>query len=309
MTDPFHLGARPDYDIGQVRARRLVEWNGQLFTRADAYGQLDRDAWESERAWLDGRFWDPASDGVTLTVQSFLLETPDHVILVDTGIGNGKSRPSAPPFSDLDTPFLDQLSATGITPADIDIVVLTHLHSDHVGWNTTRVDDTWVPTFPQARYLIPRADYDFFHPAGSGAEHVDADMEQVFADSIDPILGAGQGEFWDGHLQLADGIDLHRVPGHTPGSGVLTVQSGDHSAQFVGDLLSTPMMVGHPDLCAHYGEHDVDVSPRQIRAARRDLLTRAARRGTRVVPAHFNLDAGHFVAHGPNGFSFIETQN
>ncbi|WP_063775767.1 MBL fold metallo-hydrolase [Streptomyces odonnellii] len=306
MTE-FPLGARPSYRIGRVQARRIVEWNGQLFRRADAYGQLELNAWEAERDWLDPRFWNPKSDGVTLTIQSFLLETPSQVILVDTGIGNGKSRPAAPPFSNLETPFLDQLRATGITPDDVDIVVLTHLHSDHVGWNTTWVGDAWVPTFRHARYLIPRADYDFFNPAASDTEHVDADMGLVFTDSIDPILNAGQGEFWDDALNLATGIDLHRVPGHTPGSGVLTVRSDDHSAQFVGDLLSTPMMVNHPDLCAHYGEHYVDVNPGQIRAARRDLLTRAARRGTRLVPAHFNIDAGGYITHEPNGFHFVDT--
>jgi glyoxylase-like metal-dependent hydrolase (beta-lactamase superfamily II) len=308
MTD-LHLGEGPSYRIGRVRARRIVEWNGRLFTRAQAYGQLDQADWEAQKAWLDPRFWNAETDGVTLTIQSFLLETPDQVILVDTGIGNGKDRPTAPPFSGLGTQFLDRLRATGVAPEDVDIVVLTHLHSDHVGWNTTRDGDSWVPTFPNARYLVPRADYDFFNPAGPGAAHVDADMALVFADSIDPILGAGQAEFWDDTLNLAEGIDLHRVPGHTPGSGVLTVQSEDDSAQFVGDLLSTPMMVGHPDLCARYGEHYVDASPDLIRSARRDLLTRAAQRGTRLVPAHFNTDAGHFVAHGPNGFAFVDANS
>ena len=306
MTE-LSLSVRPSYQIGQVKAHRIVEWNDQLFTRAQAYGQLERAAWDAEQDWLAPRFWNPETDGVTLTIQSFLLETPDQVILVDTGIGNGKHRPTAPPFSGLDTPFLDQLRAAGAAPEDVDIVVLTHLHSDHVGWNTTRVGDAWVPTFPNARYLISRADYDFFDPARSDSEHVDADAGLVFADSIDPILAAGQAEFWDDELNLAEGIDLHRVPGHTPGSGVLTVRSGDHSAQFVGDLLSTPMTVGHPDLCAQYGEHYVDANPDQIRAARRNLLTRAAQQGTRLVPAHFNIDAGHYVSHGPNGFSFVDT--
>ncbi|MEU6347580.1 MBL fold metallo-hydrolase [Streptomyces sp. NPDC046977] len=301
----------PTYRIGQVQARRIVEWNGHLFTRGQVFADSDRGEWMAERSWLEPRYWNAQTDHVTLTIQSFLLEHGGTRILVDTGIGNHKQRPTVPPFHQLNTPFLDRLHEAGAAPDDIDIVVLTHLHSDHVGWNTRLDGENWVPTFPNARYLISQAEFDFWNPAGGQSRHsVDEDQALVFADSVAPIVASGQAELWSGTLSLSSGVDLRigldQIPGHTPGSAVLTVSSGSDTAMFVGDLLSTPMMIGHPDLCARYGDHWIDHNPDQVRAGRRDILARAARSKARLVPAHFNADAGVFLSRDAAGLNVID---
>ncbi|WP_433281131.1 MBL fold metallo-hydrolase [Pseudonocardia xinjiangensis] len=310
-STPGGFGIGPAYQVGRVRAHRIVEWNGQLFTRGQVFADVDRVEWAAQKSWLEPRFWSSETDGVTLTIQSFLLEYEGTRILIDTGIGNGKDRPAVPPFHQLDTPFLDQLATAGAAPEDVDIVVLTHLHSDHVGWNTRFDGHSWVPTFPNARYLIPRTEFDFWNPDGGPNQgSADEDQALVFADSIAPVVAAGQAELWEGPLTLTTGTDLaislDVVPGHTPGSAVLTVSSGSDSAMFVGDLLSTPMMVGHPDMCAKFGDHWVDDNLDQVRAARRDLLGRAVRLGARLVPAHFNTDAGIFVSRDTTGFAMSD---
>lgn len=300
-------GLGPSYQIGEVQARRIVEWTGHLFTRDQVFADSDREEWMAERSWLEPRFWNAENDAVTLVIQSFLLESDGKLLLIDTGIGNDKQRPAVPPFHEMNTPFLERLREAGARPEEIDIVVLTHLHSDHVGWNTRLDGHAWVPTFPNARYLIARAEYDFWNPAtGDNLHSPDEDQARVFADSVEPIVASDQAEFWDDSLHIDKSIQLEQIPGHTPGSAVLTVRSGDDSAMFVGDLLSTPMMIGHPDLCAKYGDRWIDDNPHQVRAARRELLARAADLGARVVPAHFNVDAGGFIARGTTGFTFTD---
>ncbi|WP_433125555.1 MBL fold metallo-hydrolase [Micromonospora sp. CA-240977] len=301
-SDTASLG--PKYRIGRIEARRIVEWNAHLFTRDQVFPDSSRQEWLAQRSWLEPRFWNAENDAVTLTIQSFLLESDGKLVLVDTGIGNGKKRPTAPPFENLSTSFLERLREAGAAPEDIDTVVLTHLHSDHVGWNTRLDGEVWVPTFPNARYLISQAEFDYWNPEGSrAAGNPDADQALVFADSIAPILASNQVELWTGSFSIAAGLDLEQVPGHTPGSAVLKARSEQDSAVFVGDLLSTPMMLSQPDLCAKYGDHWIDDDPDRVRAARRDLLTRAAHAHTRVVPAHVNADAGVFVTPASHGFT------
>jgi glyoxylase-like metal-dependent hydrolase (beta-lactamase superfamily II) len=295
------------YAVGRVAARRLVEWTGQLFTRGQVFPNSDRDEWNAARSWLEPRFWNSDTDDITVAIQSFLLESDGRLVLVDTGIGNRKQRLNVPQFHNRDTPFLDRLREAGAEPADIDVVVCTHLHPDHVGWNTVLDGNTWVPTFPNARYLLPRADYDFWNPANGSAlvgPHAE-DHVRVFDDSIQPVVQAGQAELWTGSLRIDDALSLEQVPGHTPGSAVLTVCSQDETALFVGDLLATPMMIGQPDLCAQTGGRSIDQDPQQVVRARHEVMSRAATTGARVVPAHFDADAGIYIDIDGVAFTFV----
>jgi glyoxylase-like metal-dependent hydrolase (beta-lactamase superfamily II) len=294
------------FSVGAVEVRRVVEWTGSLFTRGQVFPGSDRAAWERERSWLEPRFWDSATDEIFVAIQSFLLVSGGRLVLVDTGIGNRKQRLTVPQFHDRDTPFLDTLRGAGAAPGDIDVVICTHLHPDHVGWNTVLSGDRWEPTFPRARYLLPRADYEFWNPANATAgqgPHA-GDHALVFADSIEPVMRAGLADLWDGELVIDEALTLRQVPGHTPGSGVLRVRSGGQTAFLVGDLLATPMMIGQPDLCARAGERPIDHRPEQVIRARRDFMREAADTGARVVPAHFDADAGVFIRPGAAGFTF-----
>ena len=163
-------------------------------------------------------------------------------VLVDTGVGNDRDRPAMPPLDHLNTDFLDSLQRAGVATESVDVVVSTHVHSDHVGWNTKREGDSWVPTFPNARYLIPEADYRFFHPDNAGARPAARTEDEaarqtgsliVFQDSILPV--ERQIELWSDDHQISDSLRLRFLrirrgprgrcgdPAHYPGHGGVTV--------------------------------------------------------------------------------------
>ena len=299
------------FTVGTVGVKRVVEFTGQLFTRGQVLPDSDLSEWEAARPRLEPRFWNAATDDITVAIQSFLLESGGKQILVDTGIGNRKQRPTVPQFHDRNTPFLDRLRAAGAEPAEIDVVICTHLHPDHVGWNTVLDGDRWVPTFPNARYLLPKADYEFWDPANGTAllgPHA-RDHVRVFDDSVEPVMRAGNAELWAGELAIDTALTLRQVPGHTPGSCVLTVRSAGHQALFVGDLLATPMMIEHPDLCAQTGGRSIDADPALVAPARRELMRHAADTGARVVPAHFDVDAGVYINRDNDNFTFTVAEH
>ncbi|GAA2687225.1 MULTISPECIES: MBL fold metallo-hydrolase [Actinosynnema] len=224
---------------------------------------------------------------------SFAFEAGGLRVVVDTGIGNGKPRAN-PAWHDLRTDYPDRLAAAGFPPESVDLVVLTHLHSDHVGWNTRRAggDGEWVPTFPNARHLTSRVERDFWagHP-------MDEARAQVFRDSVDPVERAGLLEPVDvpgGGLEVAPGVRLLPTPGHTPGHVAVELTSGDERALITGDCLHHPVQLAHPDLTAC-----VDVDPALSRATRRALLDRLAGTGTLLLGTHFAPPtAGRVVRHG-----------
>ena len=199
-------------------------------------------------------------------------------MLVDTGVGNDRDRPAMPPIDHLNTDFLGALQRAGVVPEAVDVVVNTHVHSDHVGWNTKRDGDSWVPTFPNARYLIPEADYRFFHPDNADTRPA---ARTVFEDSILPVDEAGQIELWSDDHQISETLRLRPAPGHTPGSSVLWLDAG-RPAVFVGDLTHSPLQLHRPsDPCAF----DEDLEAAAV--TRKRVLTEATRRRAVVIPAHY----------------------
>jgi glyoxylase-like metal-dependent hydrolase (beta-lactamase superfamily II) len=152
---------------------------------------------------------------------------------VDTGAGNGKARPWMAVLGNLKTDFLGALRSAAVDPADVDVVINTHLHFDHVGWNTMRDGDAWVPTFPNTRYLMPEADYRHFHPDGAAQRALPQTEDErslrehvrtVFADSVSPV--EEQIELWSDDYQLCESVHLRPAPGHTPGSSVVWLDAG-----------------------------------------------------------------------------------
>lgn len=213
-----------------------------------------------------------------------------RTILVDTGVGNDRDRPQVPPFAHLNTDFVDRLAKVGVDARAVDLVINTHIHYDHVGWNTQLVDQAFEPTFPNATYLVPRADYDHFHPRNSDqmrAPETDDERRRfegirlVFQDSIAPIEQSGQLVLWDTqHSVPGLPITLLPAPGHTPGSSVVQLEAG-RGAVFVGDLLHSPMQLIQPD---HRCSFDLDAA--QARASRRAVLEDAAATEAMIFPAH-----------------------
>ncbi|WP_264079712.1 MBL fold metallo-hydrolase, partial [Mycolicibacter algericus] len=153
--------------FGDATVTRVPEWEFDVATAM--FGQTPPQAWDEHADLLVPSFYDPAAGRWRVVMQTWVIEVDGLTVLVDTGVGDGRERPGIPVLNDLETGFLAALADAGFHPDDVDVVVNTHLHTDHVGWNTRSRDGQWVPTFPNAQYVMPEADYRFFAPDGDGA--------------------------------------------------------------------------------------------------------------------------------------------
>ncbi|MCT9143070.1 MBL fold metallo-hydrolase [Streptomyces violarus] len=239
--------------------------------------------------WLRPHFAD--DEGVLrIDSHSFAFTIGGLRVLVDTGIGNGKQRAN-PAWHDLDTDYLRRLTAAGFPPDSVDLVILTHLHADHVGWNTREVNGAWVPTFPHARYLTSRVEREFW--AGYAMDEARA---QMFRDSVIPVEQAGQLDLLDipaEGVEAAPGLRLIPTPGHTPGHLAVELTSRGRTALITGDCVHHPVQLAHPGIGAC-----VDIDPGQSEASRRGLLDSLAGTDTLLLGTHFAPPtAGRVVAH------------
>uniref|UniRef100_A0AAU2V7K2 MBL fold metallo-hydrolase n=1 Tax=Streptomyces sp. NBC_00003 TaxID=2903608 RepID=A0AAU2V7K2_9ACTN len=267
--------------LGEVEIIRVVEWEGTFGSARGIVPDAGIEVWKANEDMLAPDFWEPGSDQWIGALQTWVLRSGGRTVLVDTGVGNGRERPSMPMFHHRNTDFLGQLAAAGVRPEDVDVVVNTHLHSDHVGWNTVgQGPGEWVPAFPNATYLMPAADHAHFDPANGRDLRVD-DVA-LFGDSIAPIVRAGQAVLWEGEYRIDDNLLLEAAPGHTPGSSVLRLASGGERAVFVGDLLHSPVQIAEPSCNSCFCEDEA-----QAAATRHRILGRAADERELVVPAHF----------------------
>jgi glyoxylase-like metal-dependent hydrolase (beta-lactamase superfamily II) len=263
--------------LGRASVTRVLEL--RLDLGAGSFPRTPPSGWRDNADLLVPDFFDPDTDRWHAAVQSWVIEVDGLTVVVDTGVGNDRARPHMPPLDHLNTGFLATLQSAGVDRNAVDVVVNTHIHSDHVGWNTMRDNDVWAPTFPNARYLVPAADYHHFEPGGPSAQrHGD---QLVFADSVAPIDAAGQLVAWSHDYQISRSLRLRPAPGHTPGSSVLWLDAGE-PAVFVGDLTHSPLQLRRPDdACAF----DIDAAAAAI--TRRRIFTEAAHARAAVIPAHY----------------------
>ncbi len=267
--------------LGDVAVTRVEEMHGPIMPPKIFFPTMPESAWQDHRDMLVPDHLDESGEMVKVATQAWLLRSGGATIVVDTGVGNDKERPAVEAWDHLGLDFLGSLAAAGVAPGDVDIVVNTHLHVDHVGWNTVLRDGDWVPTFPNATYLMPRADFEFWNPAHNSGIAGGVN-ENVFEDSIAPVHAAGQVQLWEGSHVIDRALRLEAAPGHTPGSSVLKLVSGSEHALFSADLVHTPLQIfesGH-DSC--FCE-----DPTQARASRRALLGWATDHTALVLPAHF----------------------
>ncbi|WP_311696453.1 MBL fold metallo-hydrolase [Streptomyces gibsoniae] len=230
-----------------------------------------------EASWLRPHFAD--SDTIRLASHTFAVEACGLRILVDTGIGNDKTRAN-PAWNGLHSDYLQRLMAAGFAPESVDLVVTTHLHTDHVGWNTRLVDGEWQPTFPRARYLTSRAEWDYW----TGAE-MDDPRRQMFRDSVDPVHGNGQYDLVDVPGQgseVAAGVWLVPAPGHTPGQVAVELRGTDRTAVITGDSIHHPVQLSHPHLTSC-----VDIDAEQAVRSRARLLEGLAGTDGLLLGTHF----------------------
>ncbi|SFJ28777.1 Glyoxylase, beta-lactamase superfamily II [Amycolatopsis sacchari] len=228
--------------------------------------------------WLRPHF--AGDDGaLRLASHTFAVSVGGHRIVVDTGIGNGKQRAN-PAWHNLHTAYPDRLAEAGFAPETVDLVVLTHLHTDHVGWNTRLEGGEWVPTFPNARYVTSRVEREFW--AGYA---MDEPRQQMFRDSVLPVEDAGLLDLVDVRrdgTEIMPGVRLVPTPGHTPGHVAVRLDSGGRTALITGDCVHHPVQVPHPEITSC-----VDIDPDLAVRTRRELFESLARSDTLVLGTHF----------------------
>ncbi|RBI86332.1 MBL fold metallo-hydrolase [Rhodosalinus halophilus] len=232
----------------------------------------------ADPAALDGIDWigpEVLSDGILhMAMRAWLLRLEGRVILIDTCVGDDKDRPARPEWHRRRSgALIAALAAEGLRPDDVDVVMCTHLHADHVGWNTVREDGRWVPTFPGARYVCGRTEYRHWDGA--------ADAHGAFADSVLPVMAAGRMDLVEDGWELARGLTLETTPGHTPGHMCIHADHGA-GAVFAGDAIHSPVQLARPDWVSAFCS-DAEAA----RASRLRLLEELADSGRWLIPAHF----------------------
>lgn len=305
-TGPSTREAR-SYRIGDTTVTRIDELTLRAFSQAALYPGSDPDALERHRGKL-GPGSVEAGGILIQSIHSWLVRTPRHTILIDTATGNDKRRPYAPMLDRLHEPYLARLAAAGVRPGDVDYVLLTHLHADHVGWNTRLLDGRWVPTFPNARHVFSRVEQAYSEaladgrpPDGEGRPSlalgpaVLTPSPGVYDDSVRPVIEAGLAEMIeiDGQ-EVIDGLSFLRTPGHSIDHASIRLVSLGEEALFIGDVMHHPLQIYETGLASCFCEF-----PQASLSSRLWALEQAAERRATVFTTHFaETSAGRVFQKG-----------
>lgn len=282
--------------IGDITIDRVVENEGPFLEVADLLPGAPDNLLPANADWLAPRFVELSTGRAVMSFHSLLLRTDRYTILVDCCVGNDKHRPLRPLWDKAQFSWLDRLRALGVEPEGVDFVMCTHLHADHVGWNTSLRDRRWVPTFPNAKYIFAKREYDYWENehktllerAGEPLNH------GSFADSVLPVVEAGQAVMVGDEHEIDKGIWLEPAPGHTPGNVVVRVERNGQRALLVGDVLHTPVQFAMPSLSSKFCS-----DPDQSRITRERLIDAVADTDALFLTAHFPTPTvGRIVAHG-----------
>ena len=273
------------------------------FPPAQYFTGFDRAVLERNLSWLVPNHYVPEADALITSVHSWLIRTKHHTILVDACAGNHKDRHWWPRFHQLDPGRVERLAQAGAAPEQIDIVLCTHLHADHIGWNTRLRDGRWVPTFPNARYLFSRTEHDHWDPRQHPEDELDPHRHIAYRDSVLPVVEAGQAQLVDGSHAIDDELLIEPSPGHTPGHVLLKLLHPEGGGVFCGDVLHHPLQIHAP----HWNSQFC-ANPEQARITRRRVLEHCAGEGALLLPTHFGAPHVAAVDGVAGGFAarFVE---
>lgn len=291
--------------IGDVEVLRVEEMLTPGFDPGFLFPDYDPEVLEQHPQLAQPNFFDAASGKLMSSMHSWMLRVGKHVILIDTACGNDKvrSHPAFARFHMLHRPYLERLAECGVQPEHVTLVVNTHLHVDHVGWNTRLEGDEWVPTFPNARYIMGRSELAHWRDPEGGLK-VHPMGAEVLVDSVNPVIDAGLVDLIDYEEEFLPGISVQALNGHTAGQMAVRVKSGGQSALFTGDAFHQPMQVYRPDWSSRFCER-----PEVANATRRALFEQAAETNALLFPAHAGVPhAGHVVRKGES-FSFVPLEH
>lgn len=280
------------WQIGEIKVTRILEMEMPLPYRADtAFMPKATPEAIKKIDWLFPHY--VTEEGfIKLAFQVFLVEAPGLRLVVDTCIGNDKPRHMLGGNS-LQTSFLEHLATAGWNRESVDLVVCTHLHVDHVGWNTMKDGDAWVPTFPNARYLFGATEYEYWSKSD------DEDQVAIMLDSIKPVFEAGLVDLVETNHVISDEIKLIPTVGHTPGHVSVILESGSQNAMITGDFMHHPCQIAHPEWTVTFDE-----DPEAAASCRKRILEELADSATLVIGTHFSMPTAGRIITAPEGLKF-----
>ena len=279
-------------NVGDLTIHRIIEQETTFLPALNMLPGLTPETLAGNRRWLQKAGAIDADDVFILAFQSYVVRTPHHTILVDTCIGNDKPRPGRDKWHmKTDDTYMRALNAAGLRLEDIDFVMCTHLHVDHVGWNTRLDNGRWVPTFPNARYVFAKSEFDYW--TGQNAKAPVA----PFGDSVLPVVEAQRADIVGQDFRIGDHVRLMPTPGHTPGHVAIAFGRGRDDAVMTGDLIHSPLQARYPELSAKF-----DVDPAQAASTRRSFLEHYCDSDTLCCFAHFPSPSAGRVKRWGDGF-------
>jgi glyoxylase-like metal-dependent hydrolase (beta-lactamase superfamily II) len=278
------------FQVGHLTVHRIVELDAPFEPALDMLPALTPELLEENRSWLQPDSLD-ANDVFILCYQSYVVRTPHHTILVDSCLGNEKHRPRPEWHMKSDNRYMRALAAAGLSVNDIDFVMCTHMHGDHVGWNTQLLNGEWVPTFPHARYVFGQREL----MGTKAAHHIKANP--VYADSVLPIVRAGRADLITDDFQIGDHVRILPTPGHTEGHMSICFGKERDEVVMTGDLIHVPLQTRYPEL-----SFSRDQDPAQAAITRRAFLERYCDTPTLCCTAHFPSPSAGRVRSWGNGY-------
>jgi glyoxylase-like metal-dependent hydrolase (beta-lactamase superfamily II) len=284
-------------EIGSATIHRIVEQEGPFFDAMQFFPTATKEFLDENRRWLQPRFLD-ANDKLILCIQSYVVRTPHHTIMIDTCVGNHKPRPARSFWNMMNSDRYEKsLAASGFSVNDIDFVMCTHLHTDHVGWNTRLENGRWVPTFPKARYVFADRELAYW----TKRQQDDPAACPWIVDSVLPIVAANRADIVKSAHAFNDLVTLIPTPGHTIDHYSVRVGRPGADAIITGDMIHSPLQARFPELGMM-----ADYDSKQAGESRRSLFGQVCDTSTLMCMAHFpSPSTGRMVRHR-EAFDFID---
>lgn len=280
--------------IGQLTLTRAVEMQ-MAFDPFTFFPETTSADWAPHLHWLQPAAMSPSDGQLLLPCQSYVVRTSHHTILIDSCIGNHKERPHRSSWHQkTDSQYLTALAAHGLHTNDIDYVMCTHMHGDHVGWNTQLKDGRWVPTFPNAKYIFSQHELDIWQASGSPKHTM-----QPIQDSVLPVIAAGQAQLVSNDFALDDEVWLQSAPGHTPDHLAVNLASNGERAIMLGDMIHSPVQCQHPEWTVQ-----ADWDANLAKQTRRQMMSQLCEESTLILTAHFPLPSAGWFRRSGDAFTF-----
>lgn len=274
------------FGVGNAKITRIEEMLDTSFKASHFFPDWHRDHIAPHLDWLAPRYYRPETDALVLSMHSWIVDTGRHLVLIDACIGNDKDRLPRAHWHQMNTPYLERMRAAGIEPEQIDFVMCTHMHADHIGWNTRLQNGRWVPTFPNARYVFSKTEYEHW----TANEFPNPLMRTAFNDSVLPVIESGRAQIIEEGEDIDPALKIRNAPGHTPGNVCIHLESSGSRAVFAGDVIHHPMQVWHPDW-----RTVACMDPETSVRSRRQMLEHCVEHNALLLPAHFAAPHGGHV--------------